>query len=275
MALTRETLYRGSTLRIHRVSCRPHDAACGPLEQADTDILVFPLRGLFVKHLRSDHRVVADACHALAFRSGEPYRVSHPVEGGDECLVLEPDPALRSELSLTAKVARLDGAVIAARKLLVYRLARRFATAVEAEERGLELLGGFRQSRMPEPGSRRLRSRRADIVEATQIELVRDPARAWTLEELAKRVYSSSFHLARTFRAVTGTPIHRYHLRARLTAALDEVLDTPRDLTTIALELGFSSHSHFTASFRAAFGATPSSLRRRAGRQLRKILTAA
>ena len=95
------------------------------------------------------------------------------------------------------------------------------------------------------------------------------------LAALAQRVYSSPWHLARTFRELTGMSLHRYQLRARMAAALDEVLDSRRDLTTIGIALGFSSHSHFTACFRRNFGVTPSELRRRAhGPQIRKILTA-
>jgi AraC-like DNA-binding protein len=33
------------------------------------------------------------------------------------------------------------------------------------------------------------------------------------------------------------------------------------DITDPALDLGFSSHRHFTASFRSAFGLTPSAYR--------------
>jgi AraC-like DNA-binding protein len=33
-------------------------------------------------------------------------------------------------------------------------------------------------------------------------------------------------------------------------------------LTEVALDLGYSSHSHFSAAFRALFGVTPSSVRR-------------
>ena len=70
-------------------------------------------------------------------------------------------------------------------------------------------------------------------------------------------------------------PLHRYQLRARMAAALDEVLDSRRDLTTIGIALGFSSHSHVTACLRRNFGVTPSELRRRAhGPQIRMILTA-
>jgi AraC-like DNA-binding protein len=40
------------------------------------------------------------------------------------------------------------------------------------------------------------------------------------------------------------------------------VLDSKRDFTDIGLQLGFSSHSHFSAAFRQAFGASPSALRK-------------
>jgi len=39
------------------------------------------------------------------------------------------------------------------------------------------------------------------------------------------------------------------------------LLDSNQDLITIALSLGFSSHSHFTSSFRQLVGVTPHKLR--------------
>jgi len=41
------------------------------------------------------------------------------------------------------------------------------------------------------------------------------------------------------------------------------LIDLPSadDLTSLALDLGFSSHSHFTLAFRRAFGCTPSQFR--------------
>ena len=74
---------------------------------------------------------------------------------------------------------------------------------------------------------------------------------------LAKRVASSPFRLSRLFREIAGMPVHRYHLLARLSAALEEVLASSREITDIGIGLGFSSHSHFTAAFRRAFGVTP------------------
>jgi AraC-like DNA-binding protein len=37
------------------------------------------------------------------------------------------------------------------------------------------------------------------------------------------------------------------------------------DLTALALDLGFSSHAHFTSAFRQTYGRTPSEFRRSTG----------
>jgi AraC family transcriptional regulator len=59
---------------------------------------------------------------------------------------------------------------------------------------------------------------------------------------------------------VEGLPLYRYQLRLRLSRALD-LLAQCRDLTALGLDLGFSSHSHFSAAFRQAYGRSPSEFR--------------
>jgi AraC-like DNA-binding protein len=77
---------------------------------------------------------------------------------------------------------------------------------------------------------------------------------------------------------MVGTSIYDYVLHERLAYALDAVLDCGDDLTSIALDAGFASHSHFTARFRGFFGCTPTALRRnvtaRHVTEIRKIMTA-
>jgi len=270
--ITRQTVHRSSSVRVHFVRCRPHDGACGPEEHASADLLVFPLRGVFVKHHAARSRVVADACHALVFAASEPYRVSHPVAGGDECLVLEPSLETLGEVRATGPGCMpLDASLIARSRVLWYRLQRRIASALETEESALHLLAATLRAPMPRPPQRRLRSRGAEMVEATRLALAAHPGEAWSLAMLAQRVHASPWHLAHTFSELAGVPLHRYQLRARMAAALDAVLASQRDLTSIGIALGFSSHSHFTACFRASFGITPSALRRgaRASRSAR------
>jgi AraC family transcriptional regulator len=274
--LTTHTAHHSPTVQVHLVRCRPHDGACGPEEHAATNLLVFPLRGVFVKHHGSRERVVADPWHALFFCAGEPYRVSHPVDGGDECLVLEPSPEMLADIhAAKRRYVPLDASLIAQRRWLWHRLQRRIASALETEETALRLFAGTLRAPSPREPNPETRSRCKEIVEAIQITLAARPADPWTLGALAQRVHSSPFRVAHAFREFAGMPLHRYHLLARMAAALDEVLDSSRDFTTIGIALGFSSHSHFTVTFRRTFGITPSELRRRASsRQISKILTA-
>jgi AraC-like DNA-binding protein len=74
-------------------------------------------------------------------------------------------------------------------------------------------------------------------------------------------VNASPFNFARIFQQQTGLPLHRYLTHLRLRAALERLPETD-DITTLALDLGFSSHSHFTDVFRREFGKTPSEYRK-------------
>ncbi|MET0533928.1 MAG: helix-turn-helix domain-containing protein, partial [Steroidobacter sp.] len=58
-----------------------------------------------------------------------------------------------------------------------------------------------------------------------------------------------------------GTPLYRYQLRLRLARAL-ELLSDSQDLAALGMDLGFSSHSHFTSAFRQAYGRTPAQFQR-------------
>jgi AraC-like DNA-binding protein len=58
----------------------------------------------------------------------------------------------------------------------------------------------------------------------------------------------------------------------RVRSSLELLLGSD-DILTVAIALGYSSHSHFTAAFRRAFGLSPSEWRTRSTRE-RKLLVA-
>jgi len=60
---------------------------------------------------------------------------------------------------------------------------------------------------------------------------------------------------------VTGQSITAYRHSLRMRLALDRLRDRGTDLTDLAYDLGYSSHSHFSAVFRRMFGTTPSRFR--------------
>jgi AraC-like DNA-binding protein len=67
--------------------------------------------------------------------------------------------------------------------------------------------------------------------------------------------------------------LHRYRIQLRLRRALERLRDPGTELTGLAYELGFSSLSHFSDSFRSTFGVPPSALRGRHA-ELSKIVEA-
>jgi AraC-like DNA-binding protein len=84
-----------------------------------------------------------------------------------------------------------------------------------------------------------------------------------TLAQVSSAVGVSAVYLTQEFKRSEGIPLYQYQLSLRLARAL---IDLPRtdDITGLALDLGFSSHSHFTHTFRKAFHITPSEFRRSA-----------
>ena len=78
------------------------------------------------------------------------------------------------------------------------------------------------------------------------------------LAAIAAALGCSPYHLCRVFRAVTGTSLQAHREQLRLRRALLEIPRRRGDLAALALELGYSSHSHFTAAFRRAVGVPPS-----------------
>jgi AraC-like DNA-binding protein len=80
------------------------------------------------------------------------------------------------------------------------------------------------------------------------------------LADIGRAVGASPVYLTDLFRRVEGTSLYQYLIQLRLAHALAE-LPHANDLTALALDVGFSSHSHFSATFRSTFGSTPSRFR--------------
>jgi AraC-like DNA-binding protein len=98
------------------------------------------------------------------------------------------------------------------------------------------------------------------LIERVQHHLRRHVGERIRLPELGRSLGASPAYLAEVFREIVGVPLYRYQLDLRLLRAR-ELLGTQDDLTRLALDLGFSSHSHFTTAFRRRFGDTPAAAR--------------
>lgn len=260
-------------LAVHDVICDGTHRHLSEEETSTTTCLVFPYRGVFMRHV-GDDEAVAEASQVLFFNRGDVYRISHPVEGGDACISLSlpevlldeivPDVHRRSGDTFAFNKQRLgiDARAQAQVALLRHSLINRTAEPLEGEALALTLVRravGERTARPPTPGFSTQK-----LVNRTKLLLSADLARRWTLSEIAKEAGVSPVYLTQVFRKVEGMPLYRYQLRLRLARALD-LLGSYDDLTVLGLDLGFSSHSHFSSSFRQAYGRTPAEFQRFAG----------
>jgi AraC-like DNA-binding protein len=241
----------------------------------------FPRRGVFVRAVRGRESVCDPTC-VLFFNRTEPYRVRHPVHGGDECTVLSVSPELLREAAaaaaprLAAQDARFPVDQVGATadvELLHRRLYHGTSGGTlspeEAEELALALVErvmarvvercGTETSRIPLATRRRHREM---VVAALEL-LAARCTDAISLSDVADRIGCSPFHFARIFRREVGTTVVRHRNTLRLRAGLAAVMDGAPNLTGLALDLGFSDHAHFTREFRREYGTTPSHVRDR------------
>jgi AraC-like DNA-binding protein len=256
------------TLRevVCRGTCRHKSAE----ECVTVAYLVFPYRGTYVRHIGQDD-AVADANQLMLFNRGEGYRISHPIAGGDASLSLSLEEGLLRELApreyllsgedvaFRVQRVRIDSRAQALVSVLRHGLSRAIAEPLQAETLILTLVRralGERTSRPP--GSTAGRRR---LVDRAKLAISAEPARRWKLAEIAAEVGVSPVYLTQSFQQVEGLPLYRYQLRCRLARALD-LLHEYDDLSALALDLGFSTHSHFTSAFRQAYGRTPTDLQR-------------
>jgi len=84
-----------------------------------------------------------------------------------------------------------------------------------------------------------------------------------TTDALAKIAGLSLGHFNRAFRQTTGRSPHRYVLERRIASARLLLCQTTRALADIALDVGFADQSHFSRTYAAITGETPSQCRRR------------
>src|SRR5579862_468758 len=95
------SLLQSPTVTIRDTHCRGTCRHLSTEERTTTTQLVFPYRGLYVRHVGQE-QAVADANQVLFFNAFEGYRVSHPVPGGDASLTLVIGEGMLRELAPTA-----------------------------------------------------------------------------------------------------------------------------------------------------------------------------
>jgi AraC family transcriptional regulator len=265
-------LFESDTVAVgtHRLPASdPRFESYGP---TSAFFLVFPRSSTMLEYA-SGERFIGSPAVAPLYNRGQEYRRRRISEQGDFCDWFAIAPNVLREV-----VGRFDGAAAESERPLRFThvsveprdyLEQRAVVedagdALFVEETTLTLLGRLlarayaHRSAAPSRSQQELAHAAAEVIDRTFTS-------QWPLARIAREVGSSPFHLARAFKRTMGTSIHQRRLLLRLHASLEMLRERTRDITAIALDLGFANHSHFTAAFRLRFRVTPAAWRARAG----------
>jgi AraC family transcriptional regulator len=279
-------LFQSRLVRIGAFRCPVSDPRFRDSGPAEGNQVVFPRRGVWIRQAGSP-ALVADPGIATIYNRGRRYDRAPVSPDGDrsDWFAVAPDVAvdLARELDPGApdepegafrfEAAPVDHPLYRRQRCLFLAVERGELEPLAVEEQVLGLVeavirraaGRGRESAAPLSPARR------DLVERARAELARDVTEATDLGRLSARLGASPSHICRVFRQATGRTLHQYRLELRLRAALERLAEPGADLSRLAIELGFSSHSHFTAVLSATHGVTPSRYREMLAGQRRPV----
>ncbi len=230
-----------------------------------TTSLVLVRRGaLALQSEGAEH--IADPCTAVLLWE------SAPPQHGDDHLVIELGPRLAAErlhgLCRQRDVAlplspRLQLAVAELGATLRCLTDQPESPEPVVAQAALEVVDAILDAARSSSGARSGGGPPRRLALAAILALHRDLSINRSIDELAEELGCSPYHLMHAFRAEIGATVRAYRLRARLGVALHRLVDGHDDLTVLAMELGFSSHSHLTEAFTRELGMSPSRLRAR------------
>jgi AraC family transcriptional regulator len=241
---------------LNTVSAKPH--------------VIFPRTPVTIRPLGREP-IIGDRNQILFYNPGQRYFRSLRSRNGDHCYYVELTSPLLFRLAGGMTSFPFAWGPCDASVFLLQRLAIRHLNEPSPDmrlvEESLVAAIGTALARARSFHAFRARRREAtraahrEIVDQTKQLLIARFREHLTMAEIASSMGISRFQLSRVFRSWTGFSLLGYRNQLRLRAGLDRLADPHTRMSTIAQELGFSSHSHFTAAFREAFDMLPSDLR--------------
>jgi AraC-like DNA-binding protein len=277
-------------VRIGAFAVHPADPRFAHAGQYYGHEFVFPRSTVWI-HRPGRPSFVADPTVVTFYNHGEPYSRGKISERGDHCdwfavgtetlleVVRAADPRVdeRPERPFAFTHGPSDATSYRLQRLAVANATSGSPDALLLEELALHVLARVVRAAHaaaapapPAPVFAPSMARSRELAQRVQLVLADRWAEPLGLTALAREVASSPYHLCRAFKVGTGMGLARYRTQLRLRHALERVAEPDADLSRVALDAGFASHSHFSAAFRGAFGEPPSAFRRAAsGERLR------
>ncbi|HKW47965.1 MAG TPA: AraC family transcriptional regulator [Gemmatimonadaceae bacterium] len=272
-------VFQTSDVSIGRFRCPvdyPSFRDTGPIERC---LVVFPRSAVWIRH-EGRRAFLADPSVATIYNAAQRYERFPESPDGDRCdwfgVSDEVAREVVSDFDLDAasgdRPFRFEWAASPTPLYLRQRgLLRRAAAgqldALEGEEEVIAIVTSvmavaYRTTRHLTP-TMRAAVRHSDLVDAARTELLRSLRSNTSVSDIARAIGTSPYHLCRRFSACTGRTLHQYRTELRLRLAVEHLEDPAagNNLSAIAHDLGFCSHSHFVRVMRRCAGMTPSAVR--------------
>jgi AraC-like DNA-binding protein len=270
-------VFESASVTVGAFRCSPTHplfSDSGPIEH---DCFVFPRTSVVISP-EDSRPFVADPTIVTLYNKNQRYRRKAVSPQGDRCdwfgvnsgllreaLAVYDRAAAEHDRPIQYSHAAVDAMTYLKQRSLFIRIDQGDVDTLFAEEAIVGLLDRVLASAYSQPRAEGPKPRRGAAqlrVEAAQQVIGRRFSESLTLDAIAKAVGCSIYYLCRTFHRLTGRTLHDYREQIRLRTALERLDDGEKDLAGLALDLGYCSHSHFTASFHAAFHVPPSVARR-------------
>ena len=267
---TDTVLFESRLVRIGAFRCDRHHPQfrdTGPIQH---DCFVFPRTAVVIEH-EHELAIAANPNVVTFYNRGQRYLRHAASDEGDRCdwygidrqtvqdAVLACCP-LKEERPFAWTKGTCDSQTYLRQRRIFQAARGGQASALAIEEEVVALLDRvIRQAIDSVP--RRVCHRHRKMVRDVETLLGTRFDQPLHLAEIATYVNASVFHLCRTFRRITGLPMHGYLRQLRIRNGLERVCESHAPFAVIATDLGFAHHSHFTNAFHRAFQATPSNVR--------------
>jgi AraC-like DNA-binding protein len=267
-------LFRSDLVKVGTFECAADDPCFPVSEPLDNDVFVLPTKPVWVRRDSGDYRFVEPG-GILLHRAGSRLERRRASDSGERTYWFGVHPEIfvdalrRHDLSTQT----MGGALIADLQfhhrlaVLLRQIECDPTDQLAVEEDVLTLFFGICERRADQVRNacrartgtterqRRLVDRARAFLDAHLTETV-------GLDVVARDAGTSLYHLCRIFREQTGLTMHAYRTRQRLGHALDRLVGgSSSNLTELALDLGFSSHSHLSRVFQKQMGVPPSAIR--------------
>jgi AraC family transcriptional regulator len=238
--------------------------------------LVFPYAGVFEYHVGAKTTFL-DATRVLFVGAGEDYADLHVAGHGHDSIIITPRLSMLQELCGQVAPSRhpafrsVTKPTTPSMNMRNHRLLRLEASVNDSLARDELMIALLNEALAP---TRKVaRDSPLRVVDAAKQFLHAHLCESVSLNEIAHAVQVSGAYLTDAFTRSEGVPLCHYRMRLRLNRALVE-LPRCEDITGLALDLGFSSHAHFSNAFKSLFGVSPSAFRAGCGKPRRALRVA-